>query len=374
MRLLIHTNINTIACDIIGARFPRKILTLETILNEIRNSTAHSRYWNYQREERLNLEFAISWKDWYLEVEVRRGIPDFTPMCEGWKNEILAPGRISRQIGASVSPTFIFRNSCARYPRDTVAVKAISPQISRCVFLGCIFLPIYSEQPISLPDFTRPFPRSVFTKKLVNVSDSHGSRYEGIVGWYPYIDPKFRTNRNLSGKRRFPQFCSLFAYHSRKIKIKNVTHRVVYVKISCWKISTCWIFSYRKYFLLCHLTQGKVSWNYSERFPIEIIPFFSQLSYHGNSDNDLETISMAFRHFVSKQEIDSDRGATTIGIVNSFEITSHVSFIKKNIRLNFISLYLILIFNTTFFLFDIIHRNASEFFINNFLFSRYSFY
>ena len=196
-----------------------------------------------KRERKLNLEFTISWKSSYLEVEVRRGIPVFASMCEGWKNEISAPRRISRQIGTSVSPTFIFRNSCARYPRDTIAVKAISPQVSR---LGCIFLPIYSGQPISLPDFTRPFPRTVFTKELVNVSDCIQFTYFPIRRdrrVNPYIDPKFRTNRSLSGKRCFLQFYSLFIYRVSLAKDKKCNISSGLRKNFILKDIDVWIFS-----------------------------------------------------------------------------------------------------------------------------------
>lgn len=91
-------------------------------------------------------------------------------------------------------------------------MRAASPRYCRCksditsdiALRGCIFFPICSGQPISLPDFTRPLLGNVFTEKLVNVSDSRVSRYEGTAGWYPYADRKFRINRSLSGKRRFP--------------------------------------------------------------------------------------------------------------------------------------------------------------------------
>lgn len=108
---------------------------------------------------------------------------------------------------------------CAAFPRYCRCKSDITSDIAR---RGCIFLPICSGQPISLPDFTRPLPGSVFTKKLVNVSDSRVSRYEGTVGWYPYADRKFRINRSLSGKRHFP--LTLFITRASLAKNKRCKH------------------------------------------------------------------------------------------------------------------------------------------------------
>lgn len=153
-----------------SVRFRRKIFDLPTILGGICNST-HSRYWNYQREERLNLEIHDFLKGVAFEGRDRTRNSCFRHVKgEGRKSRLL--GGFHGKLAPLFSPTFIFRNSRARHSHDTVVVKAISPQIS-C--RGCIFLPIYSGQPISLPDFTRPLPeRRIYeeTSQCVRVTCS----------------------------------------------------------------------------------------------------------------------------------------------------------------------------------------------------------
>lgn len=109
------------------------------------------------------------------------------------------------------------------------------------------------------------------------------SRYEGTVGWCPYTDRKFHTNRSLPGKRRFPLTLFITRASLAKDKICNIAERFTlkfhverYRRAEYLLPSTC-----RSYFFM----SSRKLWNYSERFPTEIISFFHQLSYHGNSDN-----------------------------------------------------------------------------------------
>lgn len=99
--------------SIASAGSRREILDLRTILGGIRNP-AHSRYWNYQREGGVKARIHEFEKGARIRTR-NSGIS--APTRERGRRKISAPERISRQIGAFVSPTFIFRNRARHPPR-----------------------------------------------------------------------------------------------------------------------------------------------------------------------------------------------------------------------------------------------------------------